>query len=227
MRDQDGLSGATPLLARAWRSAAYVLRLILGSDYLLGMIVYSAAEELRANVSRVWGEFTALVTNRLFTYVRLGDEQTRELMAYLRSQPRVTRNSAALSLRTTTATRGSGGAKGARSFGYEPELNSSLRFTHQRRWLWTANYEYGATPQKPAGVSTTLAVFGRDKRVIEAVLDEGRRILTERRRTHLHIIPTYNYKENDYGLGWNPCVSSIRVSFQFLSNFLPKHTYPG
>ena len=184
-----------------YRNLLWIVRLFFSNDYLMGMLLYSGAEALREWMSQVWTQASNAISNALFTHIRISAEQRRELMAYLQSQPRVTNGSAMLSMHTSY----SGGSVGAkRKFVYEPELNSPLRFTHRGRYVWTANYTYAASPENPEQeISTTLSVFGRSRATIEDLLEEGRRTLRERRKTHLHIIPTYHYKADNYGLGWN------------------------
>jgi chaperone BCS1 len=184
-----------------YRNLLWIVRLFSSNEYLMSMLLYSGAEALREWMSQAWAQASNAISNALFTHIRLGAEQKRELMAYLQKQPRVTSGSSMLSMHTSN----SGGSGAKRTFVYEPELNESLRFTHADRYVWTANYTYAASPENPEQeISTTLSVFGRSRETIEDLLEEGRRILRERRKTHLHIIHTWNYTEDNYGLGWNP-----------------------
>ena len=52
-------------------------------------------------------------------------------------------------------------------------------------------------------VSTTVTILGRNKVIVEEMIDMGRELLAQKRKKFLQVITTYNYKKDNYGLGWN------------------------
>ena len=51
--------------------------------------------------------------------------------------------------------------------------------------------------------AATITVLGRDKSVIKELLMEGRRLKRDKLQKYLHVITVYNFKQDNYGLGWN------------------------
>lgn len=189
--------------------AAWVVlhRLLFGNDYLLGMALWAVVSQLGDRISQLGSDLHSGALRMITTNIRLGEQETKELMEYLRHHPSAS-NSAMLSL--TTHSDLESDITGSRVFEYEPELNTAIRICHKssktgrRRWVWIANYTYSASATQPDPVvSTTVTVLGSDKSPVEEMIQQGRELLRNRRRKFLHIVSTYNYKEDNYGLGWN------------------------
>ena len=204
------------------RLAGYPLRLIskfvntivgvilsqVGNDYLIGMVVWGGighfAEYLKSTIEYI----RAYIFSKIFTSIRLGEQETKELMEYLKNHPDIP-NSSMLTLCTSSDLESD--VSGSRVYSYEPELNTSIRFYHKSlkypgygSWVWVADYTYAqSSTQEEPMVSTTITIFGRDKYAVEEIIDIGRDLLAQKRKKFLQIITVYNYKKDDYGLGWN------------------------
>jgi hypothetical protein len=74
-------------------------------------------------------------------------------------------------------------------------------------YLWLeAKVEPGETDEHTGpsrGKVYSVTVLGRDKSAIKELLMEGRRLKRDRLQKFLHVITVFNYKQQDYGLGWN------------------------
>ena len=179
-----------------------------GNEYLIGMVVWGGIGHV-AEYIKEWLEYLrAYIVSKLFTSIRLGEQETKELMEYLRNHPDIP-NSSMLALSTYSDLESD--VSGSRVYAYEPELNTSIRFYHRSKkegfygsWVWVANYTYSeSSTQDEPMVSTTVTIFGRNKLVVEEMIDTGREMLAQKRKKFLQVITTYNYKKDNYGLGWN------------------------
>jgi SpoVK/Ycf46/Vps4 family AAA+-type ATPase len=179
-----------------------------GNEYLVGMVVWGGIGHV-AEYIKEWLEYLrAYIVSKLFTSIRLGEQETKELMEYLRNHPDIP-NSSMLALSTYSDLESD--VSGSRVYAYEPELNTSIRFYHKSKkagfygsWVWVANYTYSeSSTQDEPMVSTTVTIFGRNKLVVEEMIDMGREMLAQKRKKFLQVITTYNYKKDNYGLGWN------------------------
>ena len=183
------------------------LRSQLSNEYLVGMVLMAGVTPLTAAAARVAAELKSALLQLVFTNVRLGEQETKELMEYLRQHPSVP-NGSMLTMCTHSDIESD--VSGSRVYEYEPELNTAIRFYHRSaktgtgHWIWVANYTYSeSTAQPDPVVSTTVTVFGRDKGPVEEMIDAGREMLRTKRRKFLQVITTYNYTQDNYGLGWN------------------------
>lgn len=180
----------------------------VGNDYLIGIVVWGGighfAEYLKDTIEYI----RAYIFSKIFTSIRLGEQETKELMEYLKNHPDIP-NSSMLTLCTSSDLESD--ISGSRVYSYEPELNTSIRFYHKSlkypgygSWVWVADYTYAqSSTQSEPMVSTTITIFGRDKYAVEEIIDIGRELLAQKRKKFLQIITVYNYKKDNYGLGWN------------------------
>eukprot|EP00946_MAST-07B_sp_MAST-7B-sp1_P000552 g552.t1 len=183
------------------------LRAQLTNEYLVGMVLMAGVTPLATAAGRAASELKAAVMQLVFTNVRLGEQETKELMEYLRHHSSVT-NGSMLTMCTHSDIESD--VSGSRVYEYEPELNTAIRFYHRSpktgrgHWIWVANYSYSESSTQPDPVvSTTVTVFGKDKSPVEEMIDLGREMLRTKRRKFLQVITTYNYTQDNYGLGWN------------------------
>ena len=179
----------------------------LGNEYLAGMVVWGMMGSLGDALKKIYDQVHAWVLSQIFTNVRLGEQETKELMEYLKQHPLVP-NSSMLNMKTHSNVESE--VSGSRIYEYEPELNTAIRFYHESPttglgcWIWVANYSYAESSTQPDPVvSTTVTVLGRDKSPVEEMIDLGREMLRNKRRKFLQVITTYNYTQDNYGLGWN------------------------
>ena len=204
------------------RLVGYPLRLILkfvntiigvilsqvGNDYLIGIAVWGGIGHVAEYLKDTIEYIRAYIFSKIFTSIRLGEQETKELMEYLKNHPDIP-NSSMLTLCTSSDLESD--VSGSRVYSYEPELHTSIRFYHKSlkypgygSWVWVADYTYAqSAAQNEPMVSTTITIFGRDKYAVEEIIDIGRDLLAQKRKKFLQIITVYNYKKDDYGLGWN------------------------
>ena len=189
----------------------FILQTIInqsGNDYLIGMVVWGGIGHVAEYITEWIDYIRAYVVSKFFTSIRLGEQETKELMEYLRNHPDVP-NSSMLTLCTYSDLESD--VSGSRVYAYEPELTTSIRFYHQSAkpgyygsWVWVANYTYSeSSTQSEPMVSTTVTILGRNKVIVEEMIDMGRELLAQKRKKFLQVITTYNYKKDNYGLGWN------------------------
>ena len=190
--------------------ASFIARAVvgqLGNEYLAGMVVWGMMGSFGEVLKKFYDQIHSWVLAQIFTNVRLGEQETKELMEYLRQHPSVP-NSSMLTMKTHSNVESD--VSGSRVYEYEPELNTAIRFYHKSpttghgSWIWVANYSYAESSTQPDPVvSTTVTILGRQKAPVEEMIDLGREMLRNKRRKFLQVITTYNYTQDNYGLGWN------------------------
>ena len=200
----------TSIYALAAQFSSFLLRAFvgqLGNEYLAGMVVWGMMGSFGEILKKMYDQIHTFVLAQIFTNVRLGEQETKELMEYLRQHPSVP-NSSMLTMKTHSDAKSD--VSGSRIYEYEPELNTAIRFYHlspstgRGDWIWVANYSYAESNTQPeVQVSTTVTILGKDKRPVEEMIDLGREMLRNKRRKFLQVITTYNYTQDNYGLGWN------------------------
>ena len=153
-------------------------------------------------------------------------------MEYLKNHPDIP-NSSMLTLCTSSDLESD--VSGSRVYTYEPELHTSIRFYHKSlkypgygSWVWVADYTYAqSAAQNEPMVSTTITIFGRDKYAVEEIIDIGRDLLAQKRKKFLQIITVYNYKKDDYGLGWNHGYDTDKTTWEEHSVSYFAYRYTG
>ena len=160
----------------------------LGNEYLAGMVVWGMMGEMGGAVKQLYDKVYSWVLAQIFTNVRLGEQETKELMEYLRHHPDAS-TSSMLTMKTHSDVESD--VSGSRVYEYEPELNTAIRFYHVSpttaagHWVWVANYSYAESSTQPDPVvSTTITILGRDKRPVEEMIDLGREMLRNKRRKY-------------------------------------------
>ncbi|CAK9027395.1 unnamed protein product [Durusdinium trenchii] len=114
-------------------------------------------------------------------------------MAWLRERPEVN-DTAKLWL---YARRGEGKST---SYEYEPELSvtSRIRCTRNGRsqWIWITRDDRDSDGKK-----ATVSFLGRDKALLESILEEGREIQRQKREKFLTVVQVYDFGK-EHGLNW-------------------------
>lgn len=131
--------------------------------------------------------------HRLWVTVRLQEKDADLVMAWLRERPEVN-DTAQLWLYSK---RGEG--KSTR-YEYEPEISvtSRLRCSQngRKQWIWVTRDGRDAEGNK-----ATVSFLGRDKALLESILEEGKEIQRRKREKFLTVVQVYDYGK-DHGLNW-------------------------
>lgn len=181
---------------RRW--AAAVLRYITSSDYLAATVAMSTIGVARDGVNKILATVVALVVQRLWVTIRLEEKDTDLVLAWLREQPGLHRSSQ-LTLYSQQNVQGL-----ARTYEYEPEIEVTTRLRYfnkgSGRWIWITKQEL-SDGDKRRLPGATVSFLGRDKNMLEAILESGREIQRRRREKYLTVVQVYDYGK-DHGLNW-------------------------
>ncbi len=184
------------------------LRVVMENQYLAGMLVMAAGPALAQSLNALISHASRLAAGVAWTRVTIGKAEAEDLREWLRNQPRL-HNGSNLKLCPRSDADSDSSTSDHRIFDYEPELESSLRVrfrsaaTGRVCFLWLEMPTIARDVPAHDDAAATITVLGRDKAVIKELLMEGRRLKRDKLQKYLHVITVYNYKQDDYGLGWN------------------------
>jgi|EP01044_Picomonas_judraskeda_P008057 hypothetical protein len=203
------MGSALSMLTRsggARQLVAACVRVVMENQYLAGMLVMAAGPALAQSLWAVISHSSRLAAGVAWTRVTIGKAEAEDLREWLRSQPRL-HNGSNLKLCPRSDADSDSSTADQRIFDYEPELETSLRVRFRSAsgracFLWLEMPTGGDVPAHD-DAAATITVLGRDKGVIKELLMEGRRLKRDKLQKYLHVITVYNYKQDDYGLGWN------------------------
>ncbi len=188
--------------------AVACLRVVMENQYLAGMLVMAAGPALAQSLWSVMSRISRLAAGVAWTRVTIGKAEAEDLREWLRNQPRL-HNGSNLKLCPRSDADSDSSTSDHRIFDYEPELETSLRVrfrsaaTGRVCWLWLEMPTMAGDVPTHDDAAATITVLGRDKGVIKELLMEGRKLKRDKLQKYLHVITVYNYKQDDYGLGWN------------------------
>lgn len=189
---------------RDWVSA--LVRQLSVSDYLAGSLAMSFIAIARDAVANLVGRIVAWVKRRIWINVHLYEKETEFMMAWLRETQEI-QSAPSLALYS----RGSTGLGNKRIFEYEPEMRSCMRFRvatkdGSRQWMWITQKDRidaleheSKRDRRLRGV--TVSFLGRNKGVLEEILEKGRDIQRRKREKYLTVVQVYDYGK-EHGLGW-------------------------
>jgi len=174
------------------------IRFLTNSDYLAGNVAMSATGIARDAAARLCSLAIAWIVRRLWVTVRLEERDAELVLAWLREQPEV-HASSQLALYSQRNAQGHG-----RVYEYEPELQVTTRLRcrikgRQSQWIWVTRREHGDGERRLPGA--TVCFLGRDKGMLEVILETGREIQRRRREKYLTVVQVYDYGK-DHGLNW-------------------------
>lgn len=181
------------ILFLLWRWARRIARYLSASDFIAGTLAISAMGVLRDASENLMKMLRDWAIHRLWVTVRLQEKDADLVMAWLRERPEVN-DTAQLWLYSK---RGEG--KSTR-YEYEPEISvtSRLRCSQngRKQWIWVTRDGRDAEGNK-----ATVSFLGRDKALLESILEEGKEIQRRKREKFLTVVQVYDYGK-DHGLNW-------------------------
>jgi len=189
------MGGALSFQARKWVQT--FMRYFANSDYLAGMLAMSAMGVARDGAAQLCLSLFTWAVKFLWVSVRLEEKDAELVLAWLRERPEVhTSTQLTLYSRATVLT--------ARVYEYEPELQTTTRLRcsvkgHRAQWIWITRRESRESGDRRQPVAT-VSFFGRNKKLLEAILESGREIQRRRMEKYLTVVQVYDYKE--HGLNW-------------------------
>jgi len=203
----DQLPLVAPLPAAGERSRNFVRQLftsfwnsLLNSDYLAGTLAMTFMGVVRdcatrfAHIAYLW------ILRRLWVTVRLEEKDAELVLAWLRERSEV-HASAQLALYSQCSVEG----EHQRVYEYEPEIQVTTRLrpaakSGRRQWIWITRRESAdRNDRRLPGV--TVSFFGRNKDLLEDILEAGREVQRRRREKYLQVVQVYDYGK-DHGLNW-------------------------
>eukprot|EP00932_Pfiesteria_piscicida_P002635 SRR837773.12563.p1 GENE.SRR837773.12563~~SRR837773.12563.p1 ORF type:complete len:484 (+),score=118.66 SRR837773.12563:146-1453(+) len=137
----------------------------------------------------------------LWVSVRLEEKDAELVLAWLRDRPEVHRTTQ-LTLYSRSTSRNA-----ARVYEYEPEIQTTTRLrcavgNMPKQWIWIRRHE-----SKDSGgrrcKTVTVSFFSRHKKLLEAILEQGREIQRRQMEKYLTVVRVYDYGK-DHGLNWLP-----------------------
>ena len=133
----------------------------VGNDYLIGIAVWGGIGHVAEYLKDTIEYIRAYIFSKIFTSIRLGEQETKELMEYLKNHPDIP-NSSMLTLCTSSDLESD---VSGRVYSYEPELHTSIRFYHKSLkyplWKGLVDYTYAqSAAQNEPMVSTTITILG-------------------------------------------------------------------
>ena len=191
------------------RLAAACVRMVIENQYLAGMLVMAAGPVIAESWWAVMTNASRCVAGMAWTRVTIGKSEAEDLREWLRSQPRLHKG-ANLKLCPRSDADSDSSTSDHRIFDYEPELEKRLRVRFRSASTGRVCYLWLEMPAAAAekvlsrdDAAAVITVLGRDKSAIKELLMEGRRLKRNKLQKYLHVITVYNFKQDDYGLGWN------------------------
>lgn len=184
--------------ARRWIELLF--RHLGSSDYIAGTLAMSFMGVARDGVGRAFAHAIEWISQRLWVTVRLEEKDAELVLAWLRERPEVD-TSAQLALYSQRNT--DDGKK--RVYEYEPEIQVTTRVWcrgngyGRGRSIWITRRDRGNGERRLAGAS--VCFFGRDKSMLEYILEAGREIQRRKREKYLTVVQVYDYGK-DHGLNW-------------------------
>lgn len=189
------------------RLATACVRMVMENQYLAGMLVMAAGPAIAQSWWVIVARISRVLAGMAWTRVTIGKSEAEDLREWLRSQPKLHKGSN-LKLCPRSDADSDSSASDHRIFDYEPVLETSFRVRFRSTvsgrvcYIWL---EMPTAEQDPSrdDAAATITVMGRDKSVIKELLMEGRRLKRDKLQKFLHVITVYNFKQDNYGLGWN------------------------
>eukprot|EP00439_Symbiodinium_sp_Y106_P070443 s465_g12.t1 len=163
------------LLLRQW--VRTVMKFLNASDHIAGTVAISAVGIARDASSKIFQSFCDWAVRRLWMTVRLNEKEADLVLAWLREQPAI-HDASELWLY------GQRSEGKATRYEYEPEIKVTSRLRCQRpdgssQWVWITR----ESREGSGGNRATVSILGRDKVVLENMLEEGREIQRRKRET--------------------------------------------
>eukprot|EP00927_Polykrikos_kofoidii_P036907 TRINITY_DN31112_c0_g1_i1.p1 TRINITY_DN31112_c0_g1~~TRINITY_DN31112_c0_g1_i1.p1 ORF type:complete len:581 (-),score=91.07 TRINITY_DN31112_c0_g1_i1:38-1744(-) len=177
-----------------------VFRHLGSSDYLAGMVAIGMMGLTKDGLTRLWRLLIQWTKRTLLTTVRLEEKDAELILAWLREREEV-HSSSQLALYThrTSETYG-------HTYEYQPEVQITTRLRARTKdgrgqWLWIARRDRSEGKGEPKLTEVLVSFFGRDKQLLEHLLELGREIQRRKRAKYLSIVQLYDYGK-EFGLGW-------------------------
>jgi len=190
------MGGALSFQARKWVQT--FMRYFANSDYLAGMLAMSAMGVARDGAAQLCLSLFTWAVKFLWVSVRLEEKDAELVLAWLRERPEVH-----ASTQLTLYSRAT--MQAARVYEYEPEIQTTTRLRcsvkgHRAQWIWITRRESRESGDRRQPVAT-VSFFGRNKALLEAILESGREIQRRRMEKYLTVVQVYDYKK-EHGLNW-------------------------
>lgn len=181
------------LLLRQW--VRTVMKFLNASDHIAGTVAISAVGIARDASSKIFQSFCDWAVRRLWMTVRLNEKEADLVLAWLREQPAI-HDASELWLY------GQRSEGKATRYEYEPEIKVTSRLRCQRpdgssQWVWITR----ESREGSGGNRATVSILGRDKVVLENMLEEGREIQRRKREKFLTVVQVYDFGK-EHGLNW-------------------------
>lgn len=192
------MGAVVSLLVRRW--AQVFLRYFGNSDYLAGMLAMNAIGVARDASARASQSLLAWAVRRLWVTVRLEEKDAELVLAWLREQPEVDESSQ-LTLYSHRNIQGH-----SRVFEYQPDIQVTTRLRcpikdGRSQWIWVTRKERGDGQGERRLPGATVSFIGRNKELLESILEVGREIQRRRREKYLTVVQVYDYGK-EHGLNW-------------------------
>lgn len=162
----------------------------------------SAMGVARDASARAFRLVLAWFVRQLWCRIRLNEKDAELVMAWLRGQPDV-HASSELALYSKPRIQGTG-----RIYEYEPEIQVTTRLRcsakgRPKQWIWITRRESNSTDAvgERRLRNAVVSFFGRDKGILEAILQAGHEIKRQQREKYLTVVQVYDFGK-DHGLNW-------------------------
>eukprot|EP00931_Biecheleriopsis_adriatica_P100463 TRINITY_DN75780_c0_g1_i1.p1 TRINITY_DN75780_c0_g1~~TRINITY_DN75780_c0_g1_i1.p1 ORF type:complete len:563 (+),score=94.14 TRINITY_DN75780_c0_g1_i1:153-1691(+) len=191
------------------------------------MLAMSAMGVARDFISKLFYRIFAWAVHRLWVTVRLEEKDAELVSAWLRERPEIN-DSGQLWLYSQRSEKGN-----ARSYEYEPEIKVTTRLRARRKdgrsqWVWItrSDRDDGSGTRRLPGA--TVSFLGRDKALLESILEAGREIQRRKREKYLTVVQVYDYGK-EHGLNWlHPQEKDRKQPGRSISSVvLPRCQYSG